>query len=142
MARTNAAVAASLIGPPAAPAIKLLTDCLRSSNAELRKSASDALGAIGAEAAAPTVEAMRNAEEDATREAAINALKLIGRPSLDPLVAALKDKSWSPRFWACIALGRVGLPEPKVVEALQEASRDTDGNISGYAMRALRELGV
>src|SRR4030042_267341 len=70
---------------------------------------------------------------------AANALVKIGKPSVEPLCAALKDDSTVARRNAATALGKI--KDSAAVEPLIEALKDKDAIVRMNAVTALGEIG-
>jgi HEAT repeat protein len=124
--------ALGMVGSPAVDAlIKLLRDW------DVRKYAIRALGKIRDERVLnPLIAQLRNDEfnEDATE-----ALVELGKPAVDKLVVALKDKDENTRKQAVIALGRI--KDPEALDPLIEMLQDKDWFTRLTAAAALEKVG-
>lgn len=130
--REVAIEALGMVGSPAVDAlIKLLRDW------DVRKYAIRALGKIRDERVLnPLIAQLRNDEfnEDATE-----ALVELGKPAVDKLLIALKDKDENTRKQAVIALGRI--KDPGALDSLIEMLQDSDWFIRLTAAAALEKIG-
>ena len=80
------------------------------------------------------IKALRYRKDKGVRQAAAEALVKIGAPAVEPLIAALKDESFSVRQAAAEALGKIGAP---AVEPLIAALKDQNSWARAAAAQAL-----
>jgi len=66
------------------------------------------------------------------------ALGKIGKPAVEPLIAALKDKDSRVRYSAAWALGKIG--DKRAVEPLIAALKDKDSTVRRDAAWALTKI--
>ena len=71
-------------------------------------------------------------------EEAENALEEIGKPAVDPLIAALKNQNSDIRGRAARALGTIR--DTRAVDPLIAALKDENSGVRGRAARALQEI--
>lgn len=81
------------------------------------------------------------ADSTVRRDAAGEALSLIGPAATGALLDALEDPNPSVRMYAADALGRVSPPTPSVVRALIRRVRDPDRAVHSRAVEALGSIG-
>ena len=129
--KANAIIALGLLGDRSAvpSLIPFLED------AALRVNAVTALGQIGDPRAVEPIVATLTVTEKAYRNAAILALRRIGRPGLSALVRELRSPSVLMRQGAAAAL--VGIASGAADAPLVEALGDTDMSVRASAARAL-----
>lgn len=123
--------------------VERLIAALKSEATWARKIAAEALGCIGdSRFIEPLIEALNDKYEHVI-EAAAEALVKIGKPSVEPLAAALKQGDPWVRYYAARALGQLGW-EPRdddeSVQALVEALRHNDSSVRRAATYALGTL--
>jgi HEAT repeat protein len=143
-------------GPAAAPAAEALADCLRSDDYALRRSALEALAAIGRPAES-TLDAIRpyvHSPSIGLRVWALKALRAVNgeRPPhlttlLDELATLRRDRSNKARFEAMGLIGSVAavlpgdhLQRPALVAWLHESLADHDGLVRRVAASSLGEV--
>ena len=63
---------------------------------------------------------------------------MIGKPAVEPLLAALRDKDEDVRKNAALALGYI--KDPRAVEPLLAALKDKDKEVRGIAALSLGEI--
>lgn len=130
--REAAVEALGMIGSPAVdPLIRQLRDW------DIRKYAIRGLGKIKDERVLdPLISQLRNDEFmlDAT-----DALVDLGKPAVEKLIAALKDKEENVRKQAVIALGRI--QDPDAIDPLIEMLKDKDWYTRLTAAAALEKIG-
>jgi HEAT repeat protein len=120
-------------------------EALRDADADVRRSAAEALGGLKADTPAVVsglLEALRDADADVRRSAAeaLGELKA-GTPAVvSGLLEALRDTDADVRRSAARALGELKAGTPAVVSGLLEALCDTDADVRRSAARALGEL--
>lgn len=128
-------VAIEAMGQVGSPAVETLLKLLR--DWEVRKYAIAALGKIRDERVLdPLMLQLRN---DEFKDDAINALVELGRPSVDKLIAALRDKDENVRKSAVLALGRIKSGE--AIDPLIEMLGDQDWFTRLTAAAALESIG-
>ncbi len=123
------------LGMIGSPAVDLLIRQLR--DWDIRKYAIRALGKVKDERVLdPLIGQLRNDEfmMDATE-----ALVELGKPAVEKLIAALKDKDENVRKQAVIALGRI--QDPEAIDPLIEMLKDTDWFTRLTAAAALEKIG-
>jgi hypothetical protein len=128
--------------------VQVLLDRLGSSDVRLRKDASDALVALGAEAVGPVLEVLCDEESAVEWSASAWVLRQIGRPALEPLVEATvaaptaevaRRASWAYSGLRIDALCEhlfVGSPErngPSTPEASREPTRSGNTATSEFS---------
>ncbi|MBY0407972.1 MAG: HEAT repeat domain-containing protein, partial [Rickettsiales bacterium] len=128
--------------------------CLSSdADAEVRRAAHEALGALGAAAAAPEVLAalMRGLQDNNSevRSSAWEVLSALGAAAATPevltaLMRGLQDSDSYVRILACDALGRLdaAAAAPEVLVALMSGLQDNDAEVRSSACKALGALGA
>jgi len=62
---------------------------------------------------------LEDPDDDVSWDAARGAAKLMDERTIDPLIAALKDRDSEVRHWAVQALGRMGLDGMKIPQAVE-----------------------
>jgi HEAT repeat protein len=104
--REKAAEALAKIGQQA---VEPLIEVLRDKNSNIRKKAAEALGRIGdSRAVRPLIIVASKDESWWVQGEATKALVKIGKPAVEPLIEALRDKNSNIRKKAAEALGRIG----------------------------------
>jgi len=95
---------------------------------------------MGPPAIAPLISALKGYGfgSDSVRETAIRLVK-IGRPAVDALIVALKDKHPDVRSGAAYALGEIR--DPRAVGSLIIALKDKDNNVRKEVADALAKIG-
>jgi HEAT repeat protein len=102
--------------------------------------AAEALGMIGDPAAVlPLIEALTGDPYSGVRWKASEALARIGKPSVEPLIAVLRNPDADVRWKAAIALGDIG--DERAVGPLIELLRDEDRFVKSRAAYALSSVG-
>lgn len=128
-------VAIEAMGQVGSPAVETLLKLLR--DWEVRKYAIAALGKIRDERVLdPLMLQLRN---DEFKDDAINALVELGRPAVEKLIAALRDKDENVRKSAVLALGRIKNGE--AIDPLIEMLGDQDWFTRLTAAAALESIG-
>ena len=131
-------------GDQAIPALRKAAD---GGEAELAKSAIEALGKHEAERTETTavlIGALSNADGD-VRAAAAESLGKFGeeaRAGTDALLKSLADAQWSVRQAAAVALGKVAAPKSAAPAALVKMLGDKDNHVRQAAVLALMDLGT
>lgn len=123
-----------------APAVVPLIAALKDKYWRVRRGAIDALGKIGdVLAVEPLIAALCEDKDDYVRWDAAWALKKIGSPAIEPLIATLRDADEDVRGPAAWALGEIG--DVRAVEPLIAALRDREGTVRRHAADALWRIG-
>jgi HEAT repeat protein len=94
--------------------------------------------------AAPAAQALAAALADAdvrVREAAAEALILIGEPAVHPLATQLASSNVEARKFALACLAKIGPAAKSAVPAIQECQSDTDESVRKLAEAALKRIG-
>ncbi len=101
----------------------------------------EALGDIGVGAIGSLHKVLRDPAQSLTvRYQVARALAAMGRPAVDRLLAALDRPEPEVQKWSAIALGQIGLAQPRVIEALEEMERTGTGDLKWVAGEQLRRL--
>jgi HEAT repeat protein len=144
-------------------AVKPLIAALKDEKWDVRQAAAEALGEIGAPAVEPLIAALKGENKDVRQAAAAMLGRLgwqpgrdetagwywmvkgdwdkcvaLGALAVEPLIAALKDGSFSVRKAAAEALGKIG--DPRAVEPLIAALKDKDEYVRKAAAYALGKI--
>ncbi|TKB93438.1 MAG: HEAT repeat domain-containing protein [Nitrospira sp.] len=128
-------VAIEAMGEVGSPAVETLLKLLR--DWEVRKYAIAALGKIRDERVLdPLMLQLRN---DEFKDDAIDALVVLGEPSVEKLISALRDKDENVRKCAVLALGRIKSGE--AIDPLIEMLGDKDWFTRLTAAAALESIG-
>ena len=122
------------IKPPGS--LEILLSALRDGDSRIRRSAAEALGALGDRQAVPALLSALHDEDGWTRITAAEALGLGADPSL---VRGLRELNKRIRRSAAEALGALG--DRQAVPALLSALRDEDGGGGITAAQALGAIG-
>ncbi len=122
-----------------ADAVPALLQALNSPKPAVRRYATTQLGRLRAGSAVAPLSRILRDEERGIREGAASALVRIGRPSLEVLRGALRDRNPRVRRLACESLGTLGF-EDAVVD-LTGALKDRDGDVRRSAAEALGNIG-
>lgn len=131
------------IGPQAESAVPVLVSRLREKDLELRLAALDALAEFkeAAKSAIPILVKLLGDTESELSNAASNTLSRIGKPSVDPLLAALSSKDKSVRKYAARSLGHLE-PDAKVIlPALLTLFDDEEPEVCVAALQAVANYG-
>ncbi len=104
----------------------------------VRLAAAVALGQMGNQGGIQFLIEQLKSSDEKLRAAAVEALRLIGRPAADALRKAATSKDPLQRWGAVAALGETG--DPKVVPILLRALRDEDENVRAVAAASLGKL--
>jgi HEAT repeat protein len=115
-----------------APAVEPLIVALEKRNAV----AAQVLGKIGDTRSIEALVGALNYADERVRQAAIKALRQIGSPAIERLVALLTH--YESRNWAEDALGQMG---GTAVEPLVAVLKNSSSNVRASAARALAEIG-
>lgn len=130
----------AIIGPAAYVAVPQLIRGTRYPDAEVRRKCALALGSMGRrgqQAVIPLAELLTEDDVPAVRDAAGEALALIGPPALPALQKLLKDENAEVRARAALSLGKMGAAARPAVEDLDFALDDDDGWVRIRAAEAL-----
>ncbi len=107
-------------------------------DAKIRGEAAWALGKMGEERAVdPLIKALQDNNRN-VREWAVLALVKIGRPSIEPLTAAMKSKNDSVKWQAAAVLGLIN--DSKATEALSYALQSNNSTVRYWAAAALGQV--
>ena len=96
-----------------------------------------------AQASAPAAKELAAALSDAdqrVREAAAEALILIGAPAVEPLAGVLAGSSNEARQYALVALAKIGPPAKAALPAIEKCLKDGDATTSKLAAQALKQI--
>ena len=144
-AKVRAACYAALVqvAPPAdaiAPLEKGLTDADAAvrvvATAQLRK-----LFAAAAPAASSLAKALGDSDQR-VRENATEALILIGKPAVEPLIVVLGGQQALARKYALAALGKIGPHAKAAIPAIEKCRTDSDPEAQKLAEQALKQIGL
>jgi hypothetical protein len=118
-----------------------LVDALSVSDWRVVDAAVEALGEIGVSA----IQMLQNVVRDPARSLTVRyqvarALAAMGRPAVDQLLAALARPDPEVQKWSAVALGQIGLAQPRVIDALEEMERSGAGDLKWVAGEQLRRL--
>ncbi len=120
------------------PAVEPLIAVLEDEDVSVQKYATDALGRIGdVRAVEPLLLAASKAGPSTLGKTQV-ALREIGEPAVEPLIAALQDEDSSVRRWAAWALGEIG--DARAVEPLIAALNDRDFWVRRTTAEALEKI--
>lgn len=115
--------------------IEIQIDLLKDPDWAVRREAVITLGEMGDERCVePLIKAIRDGDHQ-VRDAAIEALAMVGSPAVEPLIRLLRD--WDVRKFAITALGKI--KDERVLEPLIAQLRNDE--FMEYATEALVELG-
>lgn len=121
--------------------ISPLVDALSAPDWRVVDAAVEALGDIGVNA----IQRLQNVVRDPARSLTVRyqvarALASMGQPAVDDLLAALKRPDPEVQKWSAIALGQIGLAQPRIIEGLEELERTGAGDLKWVASEQLRLL--
>ena len=120
-------------------ALEPLITVLEDKNPNVRGNAAEALGEIGnSRAVEPLVAALLKYKESWILGDVTKALVKIGKPAIEPLIAALKYKKSHVREMAAEALGKIG--DSRAVEPLIAALQDRDSSVREEVAEALKRI--
>jgi len=130
---------------PLIDALKYKSEAPGQESTILRVEAAKALGTIkDARAAGPLIEAL-SVEDMRVRESAAVALRQIGKPAVEPLIASLKSNSMSVKLSAAMILGDLkdnSAVEPLIQELLLDSYDETSWVFrAAFRFEAARALG-
>lgn len=134
-------------GQEAKNAIPVLIKLLSSQDEQTRSSAWHTLVKIGSEAVIPLKDLLKDERVEIRRES-VSALEQIAADSLaaaiPQLVLALEDPDpeGDVRWYATIAIGKIGLPAKESIPSLIKRLRDEKSGIRAYASWALGKMGL
>jgi HEAT repeat protein len=114
----------ALAAPLSVGAIPALVRATEDSNADIRRKACDAIGALGSRAEGgmnSLLERLILDEDAAVKDAAANALAQVGQPAIDPLVNLLERGDAELQWRAAKALGQTGKVAKLVIPQLKDA---------------------
>ncbi len=141
--RRGCALALSRIGSIAAQSTPALLNILQSDNPEVKVAALNAVGQMGALGRANTKLVMSHLKhfDDTVRQAAAEACgNLIIKRSANSLLKLLNDESLLVRHAASKALGKLGVPSPKITAALLKQSGRSDPQTASSSVTALGRI--
>ena len=104
-------------------------------SAQLRK-----LFAVAAPAAKSLATTLGDADQR-VRENSAEALILIGKPAVEPLIEVLGGKQTEARKYALVALGKIGPNAKAAVPAIDKCRSDSDPAVQKLAEQALKQIG-
>ena len=137
--------AVELLGQMGEIAVEPLIKALKNKNCHIRDRAAEILGLIGdARAIEPLIQALEdalkyyNGDVNVWEEKVANALVLIWKPSVEPLINALKDKNSAKIHWMIEKI-LVSIGEP-AIEPLKKTLKDKDCRIRDSVERILDEI--
>jgi HEAT repeat protein len=137
----KSAIALGAIGEPAVP---ILLEALKSSDATYRKGAAEALGymspAIQSRVAGALLPSLKSPDEFVRGEAAMRITNM-GKLGIPVFLTALKEPDVDLRQRAVDGLGEIGVPTPEVVDALIALFRDPQRTIRLKASVVLGRMG-
>ena len=128
-----------LDGDPAA--IPVLRELIQDPDPDVRQAAANGLERIGpkAESMVPLLcKMLKEDADESVRGVVVRALGVIGRPSVIPLVALLKEDNLSDPYSAWEAIGQIGPEASEAIPFLIKGLKDRKGYI---AARALASIG-
>jgi HEAT repeat protein len=138
-----AAVALGQMQPDAAAVAPALIEALHSSDGDVRRAAARSLGQLGKVAfpALGQAQALQDPQPEA-RRLVIEALSWMGPAAVNPLTAALKDKSPGVRHAAARALGNLGKEALSAESALLAVVNDPqeEDDVRAAAFQARRRI--
>ena len=119
-----------------------LVATLQDSHTSVRMEAVAALGRLGqdAEQAIPAILGMLVEPELRLSIIAGTVLKRMGSVATPYLIGCLSDPNAILRERCALLLGRLGIPDDSVIEALLESCTDSEFEVCGSARRALEHL--
>lgn len=118
--------------------IPYLTDALSTDNEDIQYWVTATLGTIGKEAVYPLIDVLRNGERE-MRYFAAEALGRIADPiAVNQLVEALRDQSWPVRKNAAEALQQIG---ESTIATLIRALKNENNDIRYWTKKVLRNFG-
>jgi serine/threonine protein kinase len=145
--RSQAIKALADHGQDAKNAIPDLIKLLKSQDEQIRLSAWHTLVKIGSEAVIPLTDLLKDKRVEIRRES-VSALEQISSDSLAAAIAQLvlaledPDPEGDVRWYATIAIGKIGLPAKQAVPSLIKRLRDEKSGIRAYASWALGKMGL
>lgn len=101
-----------------------------------REAAITALASIGGRKAVMRLLSVIETEDYVTRLKAVDALAIIGRETVGPLIKALEEGLWHVRECAALALGKIG--DPRSVKSILLRLRDENIGVRQATEEALR----
>lgn len=133
-------------GQDAFIAIPRLIELLKSQDDQISPSACNALVKIGSEAVRPLANLLED-ESVEIRRKAVSALEQIGTDAsaaTPHLILALEDPDpeGDVRWYATIAIGKIGLPAREAIPSLIKRLRDEKAGIRAYASWALGKMSL
>lgn len=140
--RGEALVALSKIHPNSSHIASVLAFYLHSRSSHIRFQAVSALINLKTTALSVTPDLIRALGYPTAVFGSYGAMlfRHIGKPSVPALLRALRHKRWNIRAEAVRVLGRIGVRQSKVLQALRYASKDNVKQVRLAARKALRRL--
>jgi HEAT repeat protein len=138
--RRFAADAVGIIGPDAYVAIPRLRLCMRHHDAELRRRSALALGAMkarGRDGIVSLVDALVRDDSPVVRDAAGDALAMLGTLALPELRKLMKLDDAEAKARAALSLGKIGPPAKEALPDLDDALDDDDAWVRINAAEAI-----
>lgn len=131
-------------GPSATDAVPFLIQALRDSNLEISQRASLALMEIGGESIETALSQKSDSMNETQRRHAIQILGQIQASHSTPLLIQylLHDDSPKVRSAAAWALGKIGLNNEFITEALLKGTQDLDDRVRAESAQSLGELSI
>jgi beta-lactamase regulating signal transducer with metallopeptidase domain len=119
--------------------VQALTEALKDSDADVRKSAMQALARFRVPAAYDAfVMGLKDSDAEVRQQAAFALSQLRDARATDPLIGALKDSDGEVRQQAAFALSQ--LRDPRAVPALTAALKDQNDEVREQALFALSQI--
>jgi serine/threonine protein kinase len=133
-------------GQEAKNAIPDLIKLLKSQDDQISSNAWNALVKIGSESVIPLTELLED-KRVGIRRKAVSALEQLGTDAsaaTSHLILALEDSDpeGDVRWYATIAIGKIGLPAKEAIPSLIKRLRDEKSGIRAYASWALGKMGL
>ncbi|MCJ7471087.1 HEAT repeat domain-containing protein [Candidatus Bathyarchaeota archaeon] len=127
-------IAARALGEIGEPAVGPLIEALKDKDNYVRRDAAGALGEISWQPKDDVEKAYYLIAKEQWDE-----LVKLGKPAVEPLIEALKDKYWPVQSGAARVLGKIG--DARAVEQLIETLRDGNEGVRAWAGDALVKIG-
>jgi HEAT repeat protein len=108
---------------------------------EIHGKAAVALGHFGTKAVPLLRDALID-ENYKAKHSIVQGLTEVGQAGIDSLQEGLKDANRSIRLSSAHALGRIGSPDKKTVDALKASAQDGEPAVRAFAVDALGTLGA
>ena len=136
-----AAMALGQMQPEAAAVAPGLIAALHSSDGDVRRAAARSLGKLGKAAFPAWPREGPRRPRSGSPALVIEAIGLMGSEAVNPLIAALKDKSPQVRRAAARGLGNLGSEARSALPALEAAVSDPDETVRDAGFKARRRIG-